>query len=93
MAELLLAKGAPVDAQGKNGVTPLHVASHYDHQNVALLLLNKGASPHATAKNGHTPLHIAASKLVFTLACQVLFYKFDIFCLPLEKMNIQMNLI
>jgi hypothetical protein len=46
----------------QNGVTPLHVASHYDHQNVALLLLDKGASPHATAKNGHTPLHIAARK-------------------------------
>jgi len=46
----------------QNGVTPLHVASHYDHQNVALLLLDKGASPHAMAKNGHTPLHIAARK-------------------------------
>jgi ankyrin len=46
----------------QNGVTPLHVASHYDHQNMALLLLDKGASPHATAKNGHTPLHIAARK-------------------------------
>ena len=40
------------------GVTPLHVAAHYDHQNVALLLLDKGASPHASAKNGYTPLHI-----------------------------------
>lgn len=38
------------------------MASHYDHQNVALLLLEKGASVHATAKNGHTPLHIAAKK-------------------------------
>ena len=38
------------------------MASHYDHQNVALLLLDKGASPHAMAKNGHTPLHIAARK-------------------------------
>ena len=46
----------------QNGVTPLHVASHYDHQNVALLLLEKGASPHAAAKNGYTPLHIAAKK-------------------------------
>jgi ankyrin len=43
-------------------VTPLHVASHYDHQSVALLLLDKGASPHAAAKNGYTPLHIAAKK-------------------------------
>lgn len=41
MTKLLLQKEAPVDAQGKNGVTPLHVASHYDHQNVALLLLDK----------------------------------------------------
>lgn len=46
----------------QNGVTPLHVASHYDNQNVALLLLDRGASPHAVAKNGYTPLHIAAKK-------------------------------
>ena len=55
VAKLLIAKDAPVDAEGKNGVTPLHVAAHYDHQNVALLLLDKGASPHAAAKNGYTP--------------------------------------
>lgn len=34
----------------QNGLTPLHVAAHYDNQEVALLLLDKGASPHATAK-------------------------------------------
>lgn len=32
------------------GLTPLHVAAHYDNQQVAMLLLDKGASPHATAK-------------------------------------------
>lgn len=32
------------------GLTPLHVAAHYDNQQVALMLLDKGASPHATAK-------------------------------------------
>nr|CAD7409437.1 unnamed protein product [Timema poppensis] len=57
-----------------NGVTPLHVASHYDHQNVALLLLDKGASPHATAKNGHTPLHIAARKNQMDIATTLLEY-------------------
>lgn len=36
----------------QNGLTPLHVAAHYDNQDVALLLLDKGASPHATAKVG-----------------------------------------
>lgn len=34
----------------QNGLTPLHVAAHYDHQEVAVLLLERGASPHATAK-------------------------------------------
>lgn len=37
----------------QNGLTPLHVAAHYDNQDVALLLLEKGASPHATAKVVH----------------------------------------
>lgn len=50
MAKLLIQRDAPIDAQGKNGVTPLHVAAHYDHINVALLLLESGASPHAAAK-------------------------------------------
>lgn len=34
----------------QNGLTPLHVAAHYDNQKVALLLLDKGASPHTMAK-------------------------------------------
>lgn len=38
------------DPPFQNGLTPLHVAAHYDNQKVALLLLEKGASPHATAK-------------------------------------------
>lgn len=45
----------------QNGLTPLHVAAHYDNQKVALLLLEKGASPHATAKvrtaRGCRPTH------------------------------------
>ena len=34
----------------QNGLTPLHVAAHYNHVNIALLLLDHGASPHAAAK-------------------------------------------
>lgn len=34
----------------QSGLTPLHVAAHYDNQKVALLLLNQGASPHVAAK-------------------------------------------
>ncbi|KTG35190.1 hypothetical protein cypCar_00030188, partial [Cyprinus carpio] len=58
----------------QNGLTPLHVAAHYDNQKVALLLLDKGASPHATAKNGYTPLHIAAKKNQMEIATTLLQY-------------------
>jgi hypothetical protein len=39
----------PVDAEGKNGVTPLHVAVHYDNTSLALLLLEKASFPSAHA--------------------------------------------
>lgn len=35
VAKLLLDKGTPVDVEGKNQVTPLHVASHYNHERVS----------------------------------------------------------
>ncbi|KAM3838125.1 ankyrin-2-like, partial [Diretmus argenteus] len=57
-----------------NGLTPLHVAAHYDNQKVALLLLDKGASPHTMAKNGYTPLHIAAKKNQMEIATVLLQY-------------------
>ncbi len=38
-----------MDAEGKNGVTPLHVAVHYDNTSLALLLLEKACVPAAHA--------------------------------------------
>ncbi len=38
-----------MDAEGKNGVTPLHVAVHYDNTSLALLLLEKASFPAAHA--------------------------------------------
>ena len=61
-----------MDAEGKNGVTPLHVAVHYDNQAVAMLLLERQGSPHATAKNGYTPLHISAKKNQIEIAKSLL---------------------
>uniref|UniRef100_A0A665V9E1 Ankyrin 3 n=1 Tax=Echeneis naucrates TaxID=173247 RepID=A0A665V9E1_ECHNA len=58
----------------QSGLTPLHVAAHYDNQKVALLLLNQGASPHAAAKNGYTPLHIAAKKNQMEITTTLLEY-------------------
>ncbi|MGH0124104.1 UNVERIFIED_CONTAM: hypothetical protein FKN15_018185 [Acipenser sinensis] len=60
-----------------SGLTPLHVAAHYDNQKVALLLLDQGASPHAAAKNGYTPLHIAAKKNQMDIATTLLEYGAD----------------
>ncbi|TMS22533.1 Ankyrin-3 [Larimichthys crocea] len=74
VANLLLQKNAPPDAAGKSGLTPLHVAAHYDNQKVALLLLDQGASPHAPAKNGYTPLHIAAKKNQMEITTTLLEY-------------------
>jgi cytohesin len=41
--ELLIAKGAEVNAPDKDGKTPLHKAAEKDHQDVAKLLIAKGA--------------------------------------------------
>lgn len=50
VVRLLLEKGADPNVEGRNGLTPLHVATHYNHVNVALLLLEKDADPCIAAK-------------------------------------------
>jgi len=39
-----------VDTTGKNGLTALHVATHYDHVDIVLLLVQQAANLHAVAK-------------------------------------------
>jgi len=60
-ARLLLAAGAGVNAESRNGLenTPLHAATAGRHQEVALLLLDHGADPSAVDAGGYTPLQIA----------------------------------
>ncbi len=53
VAELLLAKGADVNATNNDGDTPLHCAAY--HRDMAELLLNKGANVSAKNKRGETP--------------------------------------
>src|SRR5262252_5734047 len=57
-AELLIDKGAGVNAKNRRGSTPLHWAIH-DESKVRLLL-SKGANVNAKQAQGRTPLFLAA---------------------------------
>ena len=48
--ELLLQSNSDPNVEGKNGLTPLHVATHYNRNDAALLLLKNGACPQCVAK-------------------------------------------
>jgi ankyrin repeat protein len=78
IAKLLIEQGgADMDASGRNQLTPLHLASHYNRENVLIYLLEKGAPPRASADNGYTPLHIAAKKNHLNIAAGLLQYGAD----------------
>jgi ankyrin repeat protein len=50
-----------VNAQTKNGATPLYLACQEGHLEVTQYLVQEcGADPHARAHDGMTPLHAAA---------------------------------
>lgn len=64
IAGMLVAAGAPIDAQNEFGETPLHTAcnSHFLSPgilNVVKILISKGANCNIKNNEGQTPLHIA----------------------------------
>ena len=60
IVQLLLTKGASIEATSCYNNTPLHVAASNGHTSTVELLLSKGASIEATNKDNNTPLHFAA---------------------------------
>lgn len=59
LIDLLVHKGAPVNATDYHALTPLHLACQKGYQGVSLLLLHYKANPDAQDNNGNTPLHLA----------------------------------
>ena len=63
IAELLIAKGADVNAEGRrNDYTPLHTAADMGAKEIAELLIAKGAEVNARSEYQLTPLHEAVSR-------------------------------
>ncbi len=60
--ELLLDKGAMVDATNREGKTALHESAYYGHDKVASMLLDRGAAIDKARKDRTTPLMVAASR-------------------------------
>jgi ankyrin repeat protein len=58
-AELLILRGANVNAKDRDGNTPLHNASLLANIEMCGLLLEKGAEVNARNEDGSTPLHLA----------------------------------
>jgi ankyrin repeat protein len=61
VVQLLLEKGADVNARTDNGETALQCAATYAHEITVKLLLEKGADFNARTKYGETALHKAAA--------------------------------
>jgi len=55
-ANLLIAKGAKMDAKNNDGATALHLAAFFCHLEMAQLLLDKGSDATARNNRGETPL-------------------------------------
>lgn len=61
MVQLLLERGARIQAPGNNNVTALHLAAGIGHQQIIESLLNHGAVVDAVDSHGRTALSLAAN--------------------------------
>jgi ankyrin repeat protein len=68
VGELLIARGADVNAKDRSGFTPLHFAAYQDDRAVAELLIRSGAQVNAGGTAGITPLQKAIERLALSNA-------------------------
>ena len=61
LVRLLLDRGANVDSEDKERLTPLHLTASDGYTGIVRLLLNHDADRDAEDKEGWTPLHLASS--------------------------------
>ncbi len=59
LVEMLLARGADVNAKARDGATPLHLAAKKDKVAAAKLLFAKGGTINAKDAEGNSPAHLA----------------------------------
>jgi ankyrin len=59
VVELLAEKGANVNHQDKNGMSPLHIASRSGAVDIVSVLLERKAQVDMSSSDGKTPLHVA----------------------------------
>ena len=64
IVELLIAKGADVNAKSDDGWTSLHDAASIGHNEIVELLIAKGADVNAKNNYGNTPLDLASGETV-----------------------------
>lgn len=61
VAQMLIQKGADVNARSKHGYTPLHQAAEFNKANMSKLLIDNGADVNAQNDEGVTPLLFSPS--------------------------------
>ncbi|XP_064640281.1 ankyrin repeat domain-containing protein 27-like [Lineus longissimus] len=59
--DILVSKGAVVNATDYHGSTPVHIACQRGHQNVTLMLLHYHADINPVDNDGNTPLHMCTA--------------------------------
>ncbi|MGE0489929.1 MAG: ankyrin repeat domain-containing protein [Vulcanimicrobiota bacterium] len=77
MVNLLLARGARVNATTRRGSTALHAAANRGSETILALLLENGADPNLRNGRGQTPLVVAVNRRHLAIVQQLLVHHAD----------------